>query len=100
MTPYWIAALVVWSGVMIYATPGAWAAAVHKSERRGDPMRLACWLVGLIMVAGTLRWFLAADNASLWKAVYVVAIVTGAYILRLMRAYGRGTIVDQGRSDG
>jgi uncharacterized membrane protein YeiH len=90
MKPFWISTLVVWIVVGIYAFRGAFSAAVFASHRRGDPMRLAVFLVAVIMAGGTLRWILAPDNETLWKAVYVVAVLTAIYIVRLMHAYGRG----------
>lgn len=90
MKPYFIAAALIWSVVLLFASRSAFAAAFLKSERRGDPMRLATWLVALVMVCGSLRWILLPDNETLWKAVWVVASITGFYVLRLMIAYGRG----------
>lgn len=94
MTPFWWTALIVWLAALIYATPGAWAAAFKNSQRRGDPMRLAVWLVSAIMVFGNGRWLFAPLSETLWKAILVVAILTAIYVVFLMRSYGRGALID------
>lgn len=93
MTMFWVANLIVWLVSMIVSARGAWAAVTKRDLRSGDPMRLATFLVSSLFVGQTLSWLLAADDLDLWKALYVLGVATGCYVIRLMFAYGRGTHV-------
>lgn len=90
MSVFWIANLAVWSVAALVSARGAWAAITNREVRKGDPMRLATFLVSMLFVGQVLRWLLAADNLDLWKALYVLGAATGCYVVRLMFAYGRG----------
>lgn len=97
MTPFWIANVAVWTIALLIALRGAVVAAIRRkgTVRRGDPMRLGTFLVASLFIAYPLRWLLAADNVQLWKAISVVGVATGCYVIRLMDSYGRGPILSE-----
>lgn len=83
--------IIAWASMLAYMLPGAWSAARGGVKvRRGDPMRLACAMTGIVMVGFNLRWLLAPDDQMIWKSLLVVNIALALYILALGRAYGRG----------
>ncbi|WP_380778087.1 hypothetical protein [Sphingomonas sp. R86520] len=91
MNTYWIAHLTVWGAAMLYAAPGAYYAAFRqRSARTGDAMRLAVFLVALVMNSHIARWLIAPNDLGSWKAIYFVGFLTGLYVIRLMVSYGRG----------
>lgn len=96
MTPYWVANIAVWTIALLIALRGAVIAAWSRpgTVRRGDPMRLGVFLVSSLFIAYPLRWIIAADNESLRKAISVVGVATGCYIIRLMYSYGRGEVIN------
>lgn len=89
MTELRILNVVVWALVAVYMAPGAYGA-LGKRPRRGDAMRLACFVTSLIMAGFSLRWLLLPNNDAVWQALYVLAAGDGCYIAWLARTYGRG----------
>lgn len=89
MVALYILAILIWGAALIYAAPGA-VSSFGRSPRRGDPMRLGVAMVAITILLGSLRWLLAPESESLLAVVFVLACGTGCFVLRLMRAYGRG----------
>lgn len=81
---------IVWTVMLVYMAPGAWAAVRGRNVRRGDPMRLACFLTGLMVVGFNLRRLLFPENMVTWAGLYVFSMSIAVYIIALGRAYGRG----------
>jgi hypothetical protein len=102
MTPYWLANIAVWTVALVIALRGAVAAAWRKkgAVRRGDPMRLAVFLVSSLFIAYPMRWLFAPGSLELRQAISVVGVVTGCYVIRLMYSYGRGGVINAEPSDG
>lgn len=80
----------VWTVMLVYMAPGAWAAVRGRTVRRGDPMRLACFLTGVMIVGFSLRHLLFPESMVTWAALYIFSISIAVYIIALARAYGRG----------
>lgn len=94
MLSYWAINAFLWSIVMIFAAKGAFVAAfMPKFVRRGDPMRLAVFLVAALFVGHPVRWIWFADNLPFWKALNAAGALTALYVGRLMFAYGRGALM-------
>lgn len=81
---------VVWTTMIVYMAPGAWAALRGRNVHRGDPMRLACLLTGLMVVGFSVRHLLFPENMLTWVGLYIFSISVALYIIALARAYGRG----------
>ncbi|HEX8415011.1 MAG TPA: hypothetical protein VF637_14160 [Sphingomicrobium sp.] len=60
------------------------------ATRRGDPMRLACFLTGLMVIGFSLRRLLFPESMVTWAALYIFSAGIAFYIIALARAYGRG----------
>lgn len=92
MAIFWIVNFIVWTVVLLISAQGAIVAALRPAGRvrRGDPMRLATFLVAFLFLGQCARWLFWPNNAQLWKALYVIGALTGLYVIRLMAAYGRG----------
>jgi len=97
MAPYWLANIIVWSVVLVVALGGAFTAAFRKRDhvRRGDPMRLAVFLVASLFLGHNLRWLVAPHWDEAWKALFVAGALVALYVLSLMFSYGRGPLVVQ-----
>lgn len=90
MTALRIINVAIWGAVFLYMVPGAFSAARGKAVRHGDPMRLAVAAMAFVLCATQLRWLLAPENVSLWRALLVLGAANGVYLGLLARAYGRG----------
>lgn len=84
------AALILWLGVMAYMATGAWATARGKHVRRGDPMRLACFITGAIFAGYILRGQVWPGDPTSGAALRLLSMADAVYIVALGRAYGRG----------
>lgn len=93
MTELRILNVVVWGCMLCFMASGAWAAAMRRRMRRGDPMRLACFATAVVNVGFNLRWLLAEDSILLWQLLYVLSVAVGIYILKLGHDYGRGPLI-------
>ena len=82
--------LIVWAAMSAYMARGAWSALVGSDARRGDAMRSACFLTGLLIIGFNVLSLVAAENDVLRQVLLVGSIGIGAYILVLGKAYGRG----------
>lgn len=90
MTVLFVAAMIVWSAVLLYASRSFWKMLTGQAVHRGDPMRIGVFTTSILFVAGSLRWLAApADMISL-ATIFMLSIVDALYILHLMRSYGRG----------
>jgi hypothetical protein len=90
LTGLFYAALVVWSCVMLYAGSSFWKTISGSPVHRGDPMRIGVFATSIIFVAGTIRWIVAPADMTSLSAIFTLSIIDALYILKLMRAYGRG----------
>ena len=90
MTLLAYAALAVWACVLIYMASGAWAAARGRQVRRGDPMRLACFITAAVFVGYVLRGLFWPGEVASGAALRLASMADAIYILSLGRAYGRG----------
>lgn len=89
MTELRILNIIIWGAMMIYMALGAWAV-VSGGARRGDPMRLACFLTGAVFVGYHLRALFWPGNETAANGLHVAAALIPVYIICLGRAYGRG----------
>lgn len=81
--------LAFWLSVMAYMASGAWGA-VFGEARRGDPMRLACFITAGIFVGYLLRLWLFKGDPTSGAALRLIGMADAVLIVTLGRAYGRG----------
>lgn len=85
----WIA-LAMWLGAMAYMASGAWGAVWGHSARRGDPMRLACFVTAGIFAGYISRGLFWPGDPTSGVALRLMSMADAIYIVLLGRAYGRG----------
>lgn len=90
LTGLFIAALVVWSAVLLYAGKSFWTMISNRPVHRGDPMRIGVFATSILFVAGSIRWLVAPDDMLSLSMIFTLSVIDALYILRLLRAYGRG----------
>lgn len=90
MTALAYAALVVWLATLAYMATGAWSAARGKHVRRGDPMRLACFITAAVFVGYILRGLFWPGEVTSGAALRLASMADAIYIIALGRTYGRG----------
>lgn len=93
MTALRILNVIVWGAMSVFMLSGAWAAVTGRGVRRGDPMRLACFVTGLLLMGFSLRWLIVPDDIWIWEALYTLSITDALYIIALGYVYGRGPMV-------
>jgi predicted membrane channel-forming protein YqfA (hemolysin III family) len=82
--------LIIWSGLLIYMSSGAFHAVTGRDVRRNDVWRLSVVSVAIVMILGSLRWLFARDNEMLFAWVTALSVIVGAFKIMLAKAYGRG----------
>ena len=85
--------IAAWASVGIFMASGAWAVAVRRNVRRGDPMRLACFITALIFIGYSARALLAPESEWVWMALHLLSAVDAVLIIALGRTYGRGPLI-------
>lgn len=88
--PLRIALLITWSTVAAFMATGAWCAMTRRGVRRGDPMRLACFVTALIFIGYSLRALLAPSSDLAWQSLHLLSMADAGFIIALGHAYGRG----------
>lgn len=93
MTMLRIFSLIAWGALAAYMARGAWAAAYARATRHGDPMRLACFMTALLMMAFAILGLVHPGDSVARGALYVLSVADAAFIWQLGKAYGRGPLV-------
>jgi hypothetical protein len=92
MTPFWIINAALWTLLLIYVFPGAWAAGTGKRRRREDSTYLAVSGTAVMMAGFSYRWLLAPNDPVSWKMLYILSAGLCVFKFLLLRAYGRGPL--------
>ena len=82
--------IIAWSAVVAFMASGAWASVTRRAVRRGDPMRLACFVTALLFIGYSLRALIAPASDWAWQALHLLSAADAVFIVALGRAYGRG----------
>ncbi len=94
MTILIIANIAAWSALFVYMViRGAWAAALHRSPRHGDPMRVGVAAVAFTFVGFFIRRLVGPDSEIAFMALSMLSLVVACVVASLARSYGRGPLL-------
>lgn len=91
--------IVIYGVLLAYMARGAIASATCHA-RFGDPMRLACALTAVLLIAFNAYWLLGpaastAPSDTLMNGLLILSAALGCFILKLGMTYGRGALLDR-----
>jgi hypothetical protein len=75
---------------MLYAGKSFWATITGGLCTAAIRCAIGVFATSIMFVAGNVRWLVAPTDMTSLAMIFTLSVIDALYILKLMRAYGRG----------